>query len=146
MAEAALIDVRAEPLDVAEALAAVQHPSCGGAVLFVGMVRDYSEGQAVTGLTYEAYAGMARAEMGRIAAEIADASPGVRLAAVHRVGNLQVGDLAIVCAACAPHRQQAFEACRLLIDRIKETVPVWKREHAAQGSAWVGWQDGGKGG
>jgi len=106
----------------------------------VGMVRDHSEGQAVTGLTYEAYEGMAREEMMRIACEIVTELPGTRLAAVHRVGELQVGDLAIVCAASAPHRQQAFKACRLLIDRVKERVPVWKREHGTEGSEWVGWE------
>jgi molybdopterin synthase catalytic subunit len=139
MAEVALIEVRTDALDPAEVLRAVQHPSCGGAVLFVGTVRDQSEGKSVTGLTYEAYEGMAREEMMRIACEIVMEMPGVRLAAVHRVGALQIGDLAIVCAANAPHRQQAFKACRLLIDRIKERAPVWKREHGARGSAWVGW-------
>jgi molybdopterin synthase catalytic subunit len=145
MAEVTLIEVRTDALDPGEVLGAVQHPSCGGAVLFVGMVRDRSEGQPVNGLTYEAYEGMAREEMMRIACEIVTEMPGVRLAAVHRVGQLQVGELAIVCAAGAPHRQQAFKACRLLIDRIKERVPVWKREHGAQGSAWVGWDATGTG-
>ena len=139
MAEEFLIDVRDAALDPDEVLQAVRHPSCGGAVLFVGLVRDHNDGRSVTRLEYEAYGSMARGEMRRIADEIAHEHPGVRLAAVHRVGSLAIGELAIVCAASAPHRQQAFEACAMLIDRIKERVPVWKREHGPDGSEWVGW-------
>jgi len=106
------------------------------------MVRDTNDGKDVSLLEYEAYGTMAKAEMGRIADEIVAEQPEVRLAAVHRVGALQIGDLAIVCAASAPHRQQAFEACRKLIDTIKERVPVWKREHGPDGSTWVGWEGG----
>jgi molybdopterin synthase catalytic subunit len=84
---------------------------------------------------------MATKEMAAIAAEIAGEIPGVRLAVLHRVGELRVGDLAVVCAASAPHRGQAFVACRALIDRIKERVPIWKREHGPDGPYWVGWQD-----
>jgi molybdopterin synthase catalytic subunit len=139
MAEGFLIEVRDTALEPAEVLAAVKHPAQGGAVLFVGMVRDNNDGRAVTRLEYEAYGAMARAEMRRIAEELAEQLPGVRLAAVHRVGSLAIGDLAIVCAASAPHRQQAFEACSQLIDRIKHRVPVWKREHGPDDSVWVGW-------
>lgn len=138
----ALIDVRGTPLLVDEALQAVRHDAAGGVVLFVGMVRDTNEGKDVSLLEYEAYGTMAKSEMGRIADEIIAEQPEVRLAAIHRVGPLNVGDLAIVCAASAPHRQQAFEACRKLIDRIKERVPVWKREHGPDGSTWVGWESG----
>ncbi len=136
----ALIDVRDTPLLVDEALASVRHDGAGGVVLFVGMVRDRNDGKDVSLLEYEAYGSMAKAEMGRIADEILGEQPEVRLAAIHRVGALKIGDLAIVCAASAPHRDQAFVACRLLIDRIKERVPVWKREHGPDGSTWVGWE------
>ncbi len=136
-----LIDVRDAALSVDEVVASVSHASCGGIATFLGAVRDESDGRVVTLLEYSAYDAMAKAEMRRIAEEIAAEIPGVRLAAVHRVGALRVGDLAIVCAAAAPHRGEAFRAVRLLIDRIKERVPVWKREHGPDGAAWVGWVD-----
>jgi molybdopterin synthase catalytic subunit len=128
-------------LDVGAVMAAVAHPSAGGIDVFVGVVRDHNDGRAVTRLEYEAYASMAVKEMSRIAGEIAREISGVRLAAVHRVGSLGVGDLAVVCAASAPHRAEAFAACRKLIDGIKARVPVWKREHGPDGPYWVGWQD-----
>ena len=79
--------------------------------------------------------------MRRIAEEIEREIPGVKLAALHRIGSLAVGDLAVVCAAGAVHRGEAFRACRALIDRIKHRVPVWKREHGPDGPYWVGWED-----
>jgi molybdopterin synthase catalytic subunit len=126
---------------VDECVRAVSHPGAGGIDVFVGAVRDSNDGRAVTVLEYEAYASMAEKEMVRIASEIEGEIPGVRLAVLHRVGRLVVGDVAVVCAASAPHRQQAFAACRALIDRIKERVPVWKREHGPDGPHWVGWED-----
>jgi len=86
---------------------------------------------------------MALAEMNRIGEEIERATPdgSVRVAVSHRVGSLRVGDLAVVCAASAPHRAEAFAACRALIDEIKHRVPIWKREHGPEGAYWVGWQD-----
>ena len=137
----ALIEIRNEPLDVADVVQAVHRPCAGASVVFIGTVRDHSEETAqVSGLDYEAYGGMARAEMVRIAREIQEQTPEVRLVAVHRVGALAVGEISIVCAASAPHRQQAFDACRELIERIKQRVPIWKRERG-QGSSggWVGW-------
>lgn len=133
--------VSEEALRVDPVMDAVQHPSAGGVSLFVGVVRDTNDGRAVTRLDYEAYATMAVAEMQRIADEIAAEIPGVRLAAAHRVGSLSVGDIAVVCAASAVHRGEAFRACRALIDRIKSRVPVWKREWGPDGPYWVGWRD-----
>jgi molybdopterin synthase catalytic subunit len=104
-------------------------------------VRDRSEGRPVTKLEYEAYAPMAGAEMRRIAEEIEREIEGVRLAVLHRTGALAVGDVAVVCAASAPHRGEAFAACRALIDRVKERAPIWKREHGPEGAYWVGWED-----
>lgn len=129
------------PLVVAEATLAVSAPEVGGVDLFLGVVRNHSSGRAVTRLEYHAYVSMAEKEMSRIAQEIADEIPGVRLAALHRIGALQVGDLAVVCAAGATHRGEAFRACRALIDRIKLRVPIWKREHGPDGPYWVGWED-----
>jgi molybdopterin synthase catalytic subunit len=129
------------PLLVADAVAAVAAPDVGGIDLFLGAVRNHSDGRAVTRLEYHAYVSMAEKEMQRISEEIAREIPGVRLAALHRVGSLAVGDLAVICAAGAAHRDEAFRACRLLIDRIKHRVPVWKREHGPDGPYWVGWED-----
>lgn len=136
-----LFELRTEPLSVDEVTAAVRHDGAGGTAVFIGSVRDENEGRAVSLLEYEAYPSMARSEMAAIGAELAREIPGVRLAAVHRVGKLGIGDLAIVCAASAPHRGEAFRACRALIDRIKERVTIWKREHGPDGPYWVGWQD-----
>ncbi|MEZ4220899.1 MAG: molybdenum cofactor biosynthesis protein MoaE, partial [Polyangiaceae bacterium] len=102
---------------------------------------DENDGRPVVRLEYEAYASMAIKEMTRIGEGIVAEIPGARVSAVHRVGSLEIGDLAIVCAASAPHRAEAFRACRALIDRIKHDVPVWKREHGPDGPYWVGWQD-----
>jgi molybdopterin synthase catalytic subunit len=136
-----LVALRAQALRIEEAIAAVAHPSAGGIDVFLGVVRDENEGRAVTKLEYEAYEGMAVAEMGRIVQEIEGEIAGTRLSVLHRTGALGVGDLAVVCAASAPHRGEAFRACRALIDRIKARVPIWKREHGPDGAYWVGWQD-----
>jgi len=136
-----LVAVRAGPLSVDEAIASVQHPGAGAVSVFLGSVRDRNEGRPVVKLEYEAYPSMAEAEMRRIAEEICAEMPGTRLAVVHRTGALSVGDIAVVCAASAPHRAEAFLACRALIDRVKERAPIWKREHGPDGAYWVGWQD-----
>lgn len=133
--------LRPEPLSLDEVIAAVAHPQAGGIATFIGVVRDHSEGLLISLLEYEAYPAMAVAEMERIMAEIEGEIPGVRLAAQHRIGALQIGDTAVLCAASAPHRDEAFRACRFLIDRIKERVPVWKREHGPDGPHWVNWRD-----
>lgn len=133
--------IRAEPLRLDELIAEVSHPGAGGVATFLGVVREVNEGRAVTLLEYEAYGTMAEAELERILAEIPAAIPGVRVAAVHRVGALRVGDVAVACAASAPHRGEAFRACRMLIDEIKARLPIWKREHGPDGPYWVGWED-----
>jgi molybdopterin synthase catalytic subunit len=136
-----LFRVQDTELSVDEALRAVNADDVGGVAVFIGTVRDHNEGRAVTLLEYQAYASMAEKQMAKIAAGIALEVPGVRLAAFHRVGALRVGDRAVVCVAAAAHRGEAFRACRLLIDRIKADVPIWKREHGPDGAYWVGWQD-----
>ena len=135
------VDVRESPLSLDEAVANVARPSAGGIATFVGVVRDESDGRTVTRLDYSAYGAMAKREMAKIAAELELELPGVRVSAVHRTGSLEVGDAAIVCAASAPHRGEAFKACRELIDRIKARVPIWKREYGPDGAVWVGWVD-----
>ncbi|MEO8906304.1 MAG: molybdenum cofactor biosynthesis protein MoaE [Polyangiaceae bacterium] len=136
-----LFEIRETEINVAEVVAAVTRPEAGGIALFVGTVRSENAGHAVTVLEYQAYASMAAKEMARIAAEIQSEIGDVQLAVLHRVGSLKVGDTAVVCAASTPHRGEAFGACRLLIDRIKARVPIWKREHGPSGPYWVGWED-----
>lgn len=130
-----------EPLDVQRALAAVARPDAGASVLFAGVVRDHNAGRAVTELEYEAYASMALKELTRIGEELEREMPSVRVCALHRTGALRVGDTAVLCVASAPHRDEAFRAARLLIDRVKARVPIWKREHGNEGPYWVGWED-----
>lgn len=112
--------------------------SCGAVVTFTGTARDHSEGRAgVEELTYEAYEEQALERMATVAAEARRRWPGVgRLALLHRTGALAVRDAAVVVAASAPHRTEAFEAARWCIDTVKETVPIWKRERWAAGEAW----------
>ncbi|NUP05632.1 MAG: molybdenum cofactor biosynthesis protein MoaE [Polyangiaceae bacterium] len=133
--------IRAERLSLDEAVDAVSHRGAGAVATFLGVVRETNEGRAVTLLEYEAYGSMAEAELARIEAEIEAETAGVRVFASHRIGALQVGDVAVVCAASAPHRGEAFAACRRLIDEIKARLPVWKREHGPDGPYWVGWRD-----
>jgi molybdopterin synthase catalytic subunit len=136
-----VFEVWERALEVAPVLGAVSHAGAGAVDVFLGVVRDTNEGRAITRLDYEAYATMAVKEMERVANEIATEMPGVKLAAVHRVGELSVGELAVVCAASAAHRTEAFTACRKLIDGIKARVPIWKREWGPDGPYWIGWQD-----
>ncbi len=138
---AALVALRSEALSLDEAVAHVKHAGAGAVCVFLGMVRDHADGRSVSKLEYEAYPAMALAEMNRIAEELTAETPGVRLAVLHRTGSLGVGDTAVVCAASAPHRGEAYAACRGLIDRVKARVPIWKREHGPDGAWWVGWED-----
>jgi len=125
------------PLDPAEVVARVSGPGIGGVVSFSGAVRDHARGRAIRHLEYEAYPGMAEREMEKICDEVGRRWPGARVAIAHRVGHLEIGELAVVIAAAAPHRAEAFEACRFAIDTLKETVPIWKKEFAADGDYWV---------
>ena len=133
-----LLALRDTPLDVAEVLAAVEDPAAGGVVSFTGLVRDHDGGKGVSALEYEAHPG-AEAALRAVAEQVAADLPVHALAAVHRTGLLKVGDLAVVVAASAAHRGQAFEAARRLIDDLKATVPIWKRQVFVDGEQeWVG--------
>ncbi|XVX21299.1 molybdenum cofactor biosynthesis protein MoaE [Actinomycetota bacterium] len=133
-----LSGIREEPLSADEVLAAVTDPSCGGVVLFHGLVRDHDEGSGVESLDYSAHP-QAAAELDRVCREVAARHTGTRIAAVHRVGELAIGDAAVITAAAAAHRGQAFEACRDLIDTLKSQVPIWKHQRFDDGSdSWVG--------
>lgn len=132
------VALRESPLSIDEAYAAVQHPRAGAVAVFTGVVRNHAEGKAVARLDYEAHEELADAETRRILEELCAADEGLRMAAIHRIGSLQVGDIAIVVAASSPHRAEAFRACRQAIDLIKETVPIWKKEWGPEGEAhWV---------
>jgi len=133
--------IRQAVLSMDEAVAAVSHPTAGAVATFLGVVRDHNAGRAVTRIEYEAYGSMAEAELARIESELASEMVGVRVFAAHRTGALEVGEVAVVCATSAPHRGEAFRACRELIDRIKARLPIWKREHGPDGPYWVGWED-----
>lgn len=128
------------PILPADLVRRVMRRSDGAYVLFEGVVRDHHEGHAVESIFYDAYRPMAEKEMGKIVEEVERAFPGVALAIVHRLGHLVVGDSSVAIVAASPHRAEAFEACRMTIDRVKETVPIWKKEYGPAGEEWVGWQ------
>lgn len=130
------IDVRLTDvvLDLAAAYAAVRRDDCGGVSVFAGVVRDHHEGDAVTGLAYEAWPEQAEPRMRDVCARVLAAHPAVRAVHVsHRTGPLGVGEVSVVCAASAPHRAEAIAACTALIDTVKAEVPIWKREDLADG-------------
>jgi molybdopterin synthase catalytic subunit len=133
-----LVAVRDVPLSVDEVLAAVQDPAAGGTCVFVGAVRDVDHERSVTALSYSAHPTVVD-RLRELALQVAGRHPVTAVAAVHRVGDLTVGDLAVVVAVSAPHRGQAFEACRDLIDTLKSTIPIWKHQDFGDGSQeWVG--------
>ncbi len=125
------------PLDVADVVARVAGPDMGGIVTFIGAVRDHARGRAIRHLEYEAYPEMAVREMEKIADEAARRWPQARVAIGHRSGHLEIGEIAVVVAAAAPHRDEAFLACRFAIDTLKQSVPIWKKEFAEDGESWV---------
>jgi molybdopterin synthase catalytic subunit/molybdopterin converting factor small subunit len=125
------------PIDVGSVVARVAGPGMGGIVTFIGAVRDNARGREIRHLEYESYPEMAEREMEKIAADASKRWPGTRVAIAHRAGHLVIGDLAVVVVAAAPHRGEAFSACRYAIDTLKETVPIWKKEVATDGEYWV---------
>ena len=129
-----------DPIDPRALVERVMRKSDGAYVLFEGVVRNHHEGKAVESIFYDAYRPMAEKEMATIVRAIETELPQVAVAVVHRLGHLVVGDSSIAIVAASPHRAEAFAACRALIDRIKETVPIWKKERGPDGEEWVGWQ------
>ena len=125
------------PLAPDEVVARVTGSAAGGVVTFVGNVRDHARGRSIRYLEYEAYPEMAEREMQKIADEAGKRWPGTRVAIAHRTGHLEIGEAAVVIVAAAPHRAEAFEACRFAIDTLKQTVPIWKKEVATDGEYWV---------
>jgi molybdopterin synthase catalytic subunit len=132
------IRVTADPLDPAEAVASVADPAAGGACVFLGTVRDHSEAGSVTGLTYEAWEEIAVARLEELGEELFDTWPLRRVSLWHRIDELAVGETSVIVACSAAHRAEAFEACRRGIERLKDDVPIWKKEHLVAGeSHWV---------
>ena len=130
--------LREAPLSLAEVVAAVEHRNAGGITTFTGNVREHSRGKVVEFLEYEAYPAMAVAKMDEIALAVEAEIEGARVALQHRVGRLEIGETAVVIAASAPHRDEAFRACREVIERLKRDVPIWKKEVDTDGAEWIG--------
>lgn len=133
-----MIRLTSDAIDYRALTDAVLRPECGAAVLFLGTVRELTGDVRTVYLDYEAYPPMAEAKMAEIEADVRAKWPVGDVAIVHRLGRLAVGEVSVAVAVSCPHRAQAFEACRHVIDRVKELVPIWKKENAPDGSTdWV---------
>jgi molybdopterin synthase catalytic subunit len=133
-----MVQLTKQPIDHAALTEQVRRGDCGAVVTFLGTVRDLTDGKVTVALDYEAYPGMAEKKLAEIEAETRARWPVGELVMVHRLGHLDVGEVSVAVAVSCPHRGQAFEACRHAIDRLKELVPIWKRENWADGSTeWV---------
>ncbi|MBI4640565.1 MAG: molybdenum cofactor biosynthesis protein MoaE [Candidatus Tectomicrobia bacterium] len=135
-----MFKVTDQPISIDEVVREVVDDPYGGIVTFIGVVRDNSQGKKVLYLEYEAYNEMAEKKMKEIGDEVCQMWGDVKIAMAHRVGHLEIGEASIVIAVATPHRKEAFEACRYAIDRVKQTVPIWKKEFWEGGEMWVGWQ------
>ena len=133
-----MVRLTPDPIDHAALTEAVRRPDCGAVVTFLGTVRDLTAGKVTVALDYEAYPGMAEAKMAEIERDTRQRWPVGDMHMIHRTGRLDVGEVSVAVAVSCPHRAQAFEACRHAIDRLKELVPIWKKENWADGSTeWV---------
>jgi molybdopterin converting factor subunit 1 len=134
--------VTEEPLSADKLIKLVSNPHAGAVLTFVGTVREFTHGQRTVSLSYEAYIPMAVEKMKQIAAEMEERWPGVQVAMHHRIGELAVEEIAVVIAVATPHRNESFEAGRYAIERLKQIVPIWKKEIWEDGSEWKGHQQG----
>jgi molybdopterin synthase catalytic subunit len=132
-----LIQLTREPLDRDALVAAVSHPSAGGIVVFEGVVRDNARGKQVRYLEYDAYEEMAIAQIRTIIQEAQQRWGVDRVAVAHRFGRLEIGEASVIIVVASPHRAEAFDACRYIMDTLKTTVPIWKKEVATNGEEWV---------
>jgi molybdopterin synthase catalytic subunit len=137
-----MIRLTAEPILLDELLSAVADPKAGAVVVFIGTTRDHNDGREVQRLEYEAYAGMAESELAKIADEARARWNIARIAVVHRTGVVPIGMASVVIAVSSAHRSDAFAAARFTIDRLKEVVPIWKKEFFTGGAVWIGDQAG----
>ena len=131
-----------KPIELNELLAIVGDPGAGAVATFIGTTRDNNEGRSILSLDYEAYPGMAEQEMARLGEEVEEKWRITRMAMVHRIGNVPIGEASVIIAVSAPHRDDAFKACRYAIDELKKRVPIWKKEIYRGGEIWIGSQTG----
>jgi molybdopterin synthase catalytic subunit len=132
-----LIQITREPLDRNTLIASVNHPSVGGIAVFEGVVRDHARGKQIRYLEYDVYPEMAMQQIRTIVAEAQQRWSAEHIAVAHRIGRLEIGEASVLVVVAAPHRAEAFEACRYIIDTLKTTVPIWKKEVATNGEEWV---------
>lgn len=132
-----LYELVREPIAADRLIARAKTPSCGAVAVFDGIVRDHSGGRRTLYLEYEAYAPMALKKMQEIGAELRRRFPVHRIVMVHRLGRLEIGETSVLIVVASAHRDAAFDACRMAIDTLKRTVPIWKKEYFADGSAWA---------
>lgn len=135
-----MYSLSSDPIDLTDVVAAVSDPAAGATAAFLGLTRNHNQGRVVTLLEYEAYPGMAEQEMERIGLEAARRWAIHKIAVVHRTGPVPVGEASVAIAVSAAHRKEAFAACEFIIDRLKETVPIWKKEYFEGGDAWIEYQ------
>lgn len=134
--------VTEDPLELQELMDFVSDPGAGAVATFVGTARNHNEGRRVISLDYDAYPEMAEKELAQLGEEAKEQWKLCRLAIVHRVGPVQIGEASVMIAVSAPHRQDAFAACRFAIEEIKKRVPIWKKEVFEGGEVWIGTQSG----
>ena len=132
-----MIEITSNPIDLHKILESVKADNCGAVSLFLGTVRNHSKGKEVDALEYEAYPEMAEKMINKIVDEVKSKWDVRKIAVSHRTGRLEVGDISVAMAVSSPHRKDSFPACRYLIDRLKEIVPIWKKEYGVDGSTWV---------
>ena len=132
-----MVRLQAEPIRLEKLCDEVRADADGAVALFVGTVRDHNKGRRVLYLEYEAYAAMAEAEMQRIEDEVRERFAVSRVALVHRTGRLEIGEASVIVAVAAAHRADAFDACRFVIDTLKQRVPIWKKEVFEGGEVWI---------
>lgn len=132
-----VIQITRDALDRDALVAAVSHPGVGGVVIFEGVVRDNARGKQIRYLEYDVYPEMAVQQIRAIIAEAAKRWGVERVAVAHRIGRIEIGEASVIIVVATPHRAEAFEACRYIIDTLKTTVPIWKKEVATNGEEWV---------
>jgi len=132
------VSVSKDKIDACKAIQSVMMPSCGGIASFIGTIRNSFEGKDVKNVNVEAYDEMAVADLRRIATELSSEKGIGGITIVHRIGTINVGEVVVVVAVSAPHRKEAFEVCQSIIDRLKQTTPIWKQEIFDEGSRWIG--------
>lgn len=130
--------ITSEEIDVSAVIDSVIHPEAGAINTFIGTVREFTKGKQTVSLQYEAYASMAEKQLKRIGDEISEKWPGVKTSIVHRIGKLGISDIAVVIAVASPHRAESYDASRYAIERIKQIVPIWKKEYWVNGEEWIG--------